>query len=241
MERIMLVEDDQQIIANISQTLRKWQYEPVVVKDWNRVAEEVAASQSDLVLCDITLPTFDGFYWIQEVRKKSAVPIIVISAADIDANVMHAVSAGADDYIMKPFSGAVLLAKIQAILRRNKPQVGRQLAFAGASFNSLTNELVKDGQAVQLTPTEGAMLQILLRQKGQAIHVQVLLIFFFPLAGGLLNMLIAAPAVKKVLYEFSIYNSAMMLKVAFWVTVAVFAFYLAIYAITTRVYRRIVG
>ena len=130
MERIMLVEDDQQIIANISQTLRKWQYEPVVVKD---------------------------------------------------------------------------------------------------------------GQAVQLTPTEGAMLQILLRQNGQAIHVQVLLIFFFPLAGGLLNMLIAAPAVKKVLYEFSIYNSAMMLKVAFWVTVAVFAFYLAIYAITTRVYRRIDG
>lgn len=175
MERIMLVEDDQQIIANISQTLRKWQYEPVVVKDWNRVAEEVAASQPDLVLCDITLPTFDGFYWIQEVRKKSAVPIIVISAADIDANVMHAVSAGADDYIMKPFSGAVLLAKIQAILRRNKQQVGRQLAFAGASFNSLTNELVKDGQAVQLTPTEGAMLQILLRQKGQAVSKREIL------------------------------------------------------------------
>ena len=175
MERIMLVEDDQQIIANISQTLRKWQYEPVVVKDWNRVAEEVVASQPDLVLCDITLPTFDGFYWIQGVRKKSAVPIIVISAADIDANVMHAVSSGADDYIMKPFSGAVLLAKIQAILRRNKPQVGRQLAFAGASFNSLTNELVKDGQAVQLTPTEGAMLQILLRQKGQAVSKREIL------------------------------------------------------------------
>lgn len=175
MERIMLVEDDRQIIANISQTLRKWQYEPVVVKDWNRVAEEAIASQPDLVLCDITLPTFDGFYWIQEVRKKSAVPIIVISAADIDANVMHAVSAGADDYIMKPFSGAVLLAKIQAILRRNKPQVGRQLAFAGASFNSLTNELAKDGQAVQLTPTEGAMLQILLRQKGQAVSKREIL------------------------------------------------------------------
>ena len=175
MERIMLVEDDRQIIANISQTLRKWQYEPVVVKDWNRVAEEALASQPDLVLCDITLPTFDGFYWIQEVRKKSAVPIIVISAADIDANVMHAVSAGADDYIMKPFSGAVLLAKIQAILRRNKPQVGRQLAFAGASFNSLTNELAKDGQAVQLTPTEGAMLQILLRQKGQAVSKREIL------------------------------------------------------------------
>ncbi|WP_302187632.1 response regulator transcription factor [uncultured Lactobacillus sp.] len=175
MERIMLVEDDRQIIANISQTLRKWQYEPVVVKDWNRVAEEAVASQPDLVLCDITLPTFDGFYWIQEVRKKSAVPIIVISAADIDANVMHAVSAGADDYIMKPFSGAVLLAKIQAILRRNKPQVGRQLAFAGASFNSLTNELAKDGQAVQLTPTEGAMLQILLRQKGQAVSKREIL------------------------------------------------------------------
>lgn len=175
MERIMLVEDDRQIIANISQTLRKWQYEPVVVKDWNRVAEEAVASQPDLVLCDITLPTFDGFYWIQEVGKKSAVPIIVISAADIDANVMHAVSAGADDYIMKPFSGAVLLAKIQAILRRNKPQVGRQLAFAGASFNSLTNELAKDGQAVQLTPTEGAMLQILLRQKGQAVSKREIL------------------------------------------------------------------
>ncbi len=175
METIMLVEDDQQIIANVSQTLQKWQYEPVVVKDWTKVAEEVTENQPDLVLCDITLPTFDGFYWIQEVRKKSPVPIIVISAADIDANVMHAVSAGADDYIMKPFSGAVLLAKIQALLRRNKPQRSQPLALAGASFNSLTNELAKGGGVVQLTPTEGAMLQILLLQRGQVVSKREIL------------------------------------------------------------------
>ena len=120
MAKIFIVEDNPDIIHSTTQELNKWQHDVITVNDWQNVANEILATSPDLVLFDITLPTFDGFYWIQEVRKHSQVPIIVISAAEIDTNVMHAVAAGADDYIMKPFAMTVLLAKIQALLRRNK-------------------------------------------------------------------------------------------------------------------------
>lgn len=118
MAKIFIVEDNPDIIHSTTQELNKWQHDVITVNNWQNVANEILATNPDLVLFDITLPTFDGFYWIQEVRKHSQVPIIVISAAEIDTNVMHAVAAGADDYIMKPFAMTVLLAKIQALLRR---------------------------------------------------------------------------------------------------------------------------
>ena len=107
------------MVAAVTAELKKWQHQVVTVNNWQAVADEVAMAQPDLILFGLTLPSFDGFYWIQEVRKTCQAPIIVISAADIDSNVMHAVAAGADDYLMKPFSLTVLLAKIQAQLRRH--------------------------------------------------------------------------------------------------------------------------
>ena len=97
------------MVAAVTAELKKWQHQVVTVNNWQAVADEVAMAQPDLILFGLTLPSFDGFYWIQEVRKTCQAPIIVISAADIDSNVMHAVAAGADDYLMKPFSLTVLL------------------------------------------------------------------------------------------------------------------------------------
>lgn len=122
MAEIFIVEDNPQIIGAVTKELAKWQHSVTTVQDWQEVTTEIMAAQPDLVLFDITLPSFDGFYWIQDLRKQSQVPIIVISAADIDSNVMHAVAAGADDYLMKPFSMTVLLAKVQALLRRNRQE-----------------------------------------------------------------------------------------------------------------------
>lgn len=102
MAEIFIVEDNPQIIGAVTKELAKWQHSVTTVQDWQEVTTEIMAAQPDLVLFDITLPSFDGFYWIQDLRKQSQVPIIVISAADIDSNVMHAVAAGADDYLMKP-------------------------------------------------------------------------------------------------------------------------------------------
>lgn len=142
MAKIFIVEDNQQIIRNVTDELSKWQHSVATVDDWQDVTGEIMATQPDLVIFDITLPSFDGFYWIQDLRKHSQVPIIVISAADIDSNVMHAVAAGADDYLMKPFSMTVLLAKVQALLRRNRQEGNAtQVEWDNNYFNTLTNEV----------------------------------------------------------------------------------------------------
>lgn len=176
MAKIFIVEDNPDIIHSTTQELNKWQHDVITVNDWQNVANEILATNLDLVLFDITLPTFDGFYWIQEVRKHSQVPIIVISAAEIDTNVMHAVAAGADDYIMKPFSMTVLLAKIQAFLRRNKQTTdAEEIMWDHNSFNPLTNILTNENGTAQLTPTEGAMLQVLLSNRNKTVSKEQLL------------------------------------------------------------------
>ena len=130
------------MVAAVTAELKKWQHQVVTVNNWQAVAGEVATAQPDLILFGLTLPSFDGFYWIQEVRKTCQAPIIVISAADIDSNVMHAVAAGADDYLMKPFSLTVLLAKIQAQLRRHTTdQRESQVHWGNNQLNPLTGQL----------------------------------------------------------------------------------------------------
>lgn len=130
------------MVAAVAAELKKWQHQVVTVNNWQAVADEVAMAQPDLILFGLTLPSFDGFYWIQEVRKTCQAPIIVISAADIDSNVMHAVAAGADDYLMKPFSLTVLLAKIQAQLRRHTTdQRESQVHWGNNQLNPLTGQL----------------------------------------------------------------------------------------------------
>lgn len=176
MAKIFIVEDNPDIIHSTAQELNKWQHDVITINDWQNVANEIIDANPDLVLFDITLPTFDGFYWIQEVRKHSQVPIIVISAAEIDTNVMHAVAAGADDYIMKPFAMTVLLAKIQALLRRNKQTTdAEKIMWDHNSFNSLTNILTNENGTAQLTPTEGAMLQVLLSHRNKIVSKEQLL------------------------------------------------------------------
>lgn len=176
MAKIFIVEDNPQIIQAITGELAKWQHSVVTVKDWQNVTKEIMTTQPDLVLFDITLPSFDGFYWIQDLRKHSLVPIIVISAADIDSNVMHAVAAGADDYLMKPFSMTVLLAKVQALLRRNRQEdQTTQVDWDDNHFNTLTNKVQNASGQAQLTPTEGALLQVLLSHRNQTVSKMTLL------------------------------------------------------------------
>lgn len=176
MAKVFIVEDNPDIIHSTTQELNKWQHDVITVNNWQNVANEILATNPDLVLFDITLPTFDGFYWIQEVRKHSQVPIIVISAAEIDTNVMHAVAAGADDYIMKPFAMTVLLAKIQALLRRNKQTTdAEEIMWDHNSFNPLTNILTNENGTAQLTPTEGSMLQVLLSHRNKTVSKEQLL------------------------------------------------------------------
>lgn len=173
---IYLIEDNPTLIAMIKKQLGKWKYQVVSVNDWDHVNDEISTVEPDLILCDITLPTFDGFYWMQKARQITDAPIIVISAANIDSNIMHAVASGADDYLMKPFSSTVLVAKIQALLRRRSQSENNNLiCWEDNKFNRLTDELSNSNGNVELTPTEGALIAVLADHHGQTVAKQQLL------------------------------------------------------------------
>ena len=118
MYKVMIVEDDEIISNSIAGYLNKWQYTTHEVSNFQNVITEFVEEKPDIVLMDINLPYFDGYYFCEEIRKISKVPIIFISSASDDMNIVMAMNIGADDFIEKPFKLVVLKAKIEALLRR---------------------------------------------------------------------------------------------------------------------------
>lgn len=171
MAKIFLIEDDQMIITTVKETLEKWNYQVAIVKDWQNVAQEVLNFAPDLILMDITLPTFDGFYWTQKIRAFAKTPILFVSGGELDPNAVMALALGADDYIVKPFSLNVLLAKIKVLLKRYAPneQLEQILAFEDYQLNLLTNTLTRQQQNLRLTPTEALILRLLFNANGQTV------------------------------------------------------------------------
>ena len=119
MFKIMIVEDDQTISGLIADNLKKWQFDPVVITDFNAVFDDFLQEKPHLVLLDINLPVFDGYYWCQKIRETSKVPIIFISSRNTNMDMIMAMNMGADDFVTKPFEIDVLIAKINALLRRS--------------------------------------------------------------------------------------------------------------------------
>jgi len=118
MQKIMIVEDDEIIASSIKKHLEKWNYDVFVVNDFENVLEDFRNYEPLLILLDISLPYYNGYYWCQEIRKESEVPIIFISSTSENMYIVMAMNMGADDFINKPFDLTVLTAKLQAILRR---------------------------------------------------------------------------------------------------------------------------
>ena len=118
MYRIFIVEDDPGLAEGIAQMVRAWGMDARVAGDFRRVAQEFAEYQPHLAVLDISLPFFNGYYWCQEIRKFSKVPLLFLSSAADNMNIVMAMNLGADDFVAKPFDAGVLTAKIQALLRR---------------------------------------------------------------------------------------------------------------------------
>ena len=133
---------------------------------------DLQQSKPQIVLMDITLPTFDGFYWTQKIREVSDVSIIFISAAQMDPNAIRAIAIGADDYLVKPFTSNVLIAKIQAVLRRTQQNLTQVLTFEDYQLSILKNELRYHDQTVKLTPTKGVILRLLFINANQTVTKQ---------------------------------------------------------------------
>lgn len=169
--RIFIVEDDAAITGVLERQLTKWGYDVQAAADFNRILEQFQAYKPHLVLLDISLPFFDGYYWCGEIRKISKTPIIFISSAGDDMNLVMALSLGADDFIAKPFRLEVATAKIQALLRRTYAFGGEPecLTRGGVTLNLTEATLTYGDSAADLTKNEFKILQVLMGQCGATV------------------------------------------------------------------------
>ncbi|MEG3265188.1 response regulator transcription factor [Streptococcus suis] len=177
MQKILLIEDDKTISQLVAKNLINWGYQVQEVKDFQMVLEQMEEFQPHLILLDIGLPFFNGYYWCQEIRKTSRVPIMFLSSHDQPMDIVMAINMGADDYVTKPFEMTVLLAKIQGLLRRTYDFVGEQslLWFEEISLDLKTMQ-VSYGQVVEeLTRNEFQILRVLFEHGKEVVSREELM------------------------------------------------------------------
>lgn len=171
MYKLLIVEDDIGIAEAIKTQAEMWELEVCIVDNFRCVLQEFVQFQPHIVLLDIGLPFFDGYHWCGEIRKISNVPIIFISSASDNMNIVMAVNMGADDFIAKPFDQSVLMAKVQAILRRTYDFSSSLpvLEHRGAFLNTGDNTLTYNGEKIELTKNEYRILLCLMESKGKVV------------------------------------------------------------------------
>lgn len=177
MYKIMIIEDDSGLSAAIKQQLEVWGYEAVCTKNFQRVTEEFIQCDPHLVLVDIMLPFFNGYHWCSEIRKISNVPVIFISSAYDNMNIVMAMNMGGDDFIPKPIDLGVMTAKIGAVLRRAYDMSGKipVLEHKGAVLNLNDMSLSYKGESLQLTKNDFKILQTLMENKGKVVSRETLM------------------------------------------------------------------
>lgn len=171
MYKLLIVEDDRGIAEAIKTQAEMWELEVCIVENFRCVLQDFAQFQPHIVLLDIGLPFFDGYHWCGEIRKISNVPIIFISSASDNMNIVMAVNMGADDFIAKPFDQSVLMAKVQAILRRTYDFSSSLPVFEhrGAFLNTGDNTLTYKDEKIELTKNEYRILLCLMESKGKVV------------------------------------------------------------------------
>ena len=177
MYKIFIVEDDKGISDGIVNCLGNCGMEGRAVSDFMKVIEEVNEYEPHLIIMDITLPYMGGYHWCQEIRKTSSVPIIFISSATDNMNIIMAINMGADDFIAKPFDQSVLIAKVTALLRRTYDfsQASATLEVAGAVLNTNNNTLTYNGTEIDLARNEYRILLTLVQNKNKVVSREKLM------------------------------------------------------------------
>ncbi|MCH1642284.1 response regulator transcription factor [Paenibacillus timonensis] len=177
---ILIVEDDAKMAGMLSGHIEKYGYYAVQVSDFGRVLDEFRASAPDMVLLDVNLPKFDGFYWCRQIRGLSTCPILFLSARDSGMDQVMALDNGADDYITKPFSYDVVMAKIRSHLRRaygdySARQEERTVSAAGLVLYPERFTVTNGETSVLLTQKEALLLEALLQKAGRVVSREKLL------------------------------------------------------------------
>lgn len=177
MYKILIVEDDRGIAEAIKTQAERWELNAICVHDFRNVLSEFSDYNPHLILLDISLPFFNGYYWCGEIRKISKVPIIFISSASDNMNIVMAMNMGADDFIAKPFDQSVLMAKIQAMLRRTYDFAASVpvLEHRSAILNTGDNTLTYRDNKISLTKNEYRILLALMENKGKIVSREKLM------------------------------------------------------------------
>ncbi|MFK4565570.1 two-component system response regulator SapR [Enterococcus sp. UD-01] len=178
MAKIMIVEDEATIRELISEELQKWQFDTFGTTDFNQVLDDFQREEPQLILMDINLPVFDGYYWCQKIREVSKVPIIFISSRNTNMDMIMAMNMGADDFVTKPFQVDVLIAKINALLRRsyNYSEVGSEvMTHNGITLNVDNGSMEINGEVIDLSKNEYRLLYILIKKHGKILTREKLL------------------------------------------------------------------
>lgn len=169
--KIMIIEDDASLAREIGLSLEKWQYEIVVVDQFDDILQEFMEVRPQLVLMDINLPCHDGFYWCSQIRQVSKVPVIYISSRDDDCDKIMAIAQGGDDYVEKPLRMELLRAKIEAMLRRTYEYKVRERIYldAGLCYDYAVQSLYYIKQEIDLTKSERRLFARLVESRPDVV------------------------------------------------------------------------
>ena len=177
MYRLLIVEDDRGIAEGVREQAEAWDITAHIITDFHNVMAEFSRFDPHIVLLDISLPFFNGYHWCGEIRRVSNVPVIFISSAADNMNMIMAMNMGADDFIAKPFDGSVLIAKIQALLRRTydfAPSVP-VLEHKGAMLNTGDGSFLYKNEKIPLSKNEYRILLHLMKNKGKVVSREKLM------------------------------------------------------------------
>lgn len=172
MYKILIIEDDMTLFHEVKERLSQWSFDVYGISDFGNVLQEFTEIKPDLVIVDIQLPKYDGFHWCRNIRTHSNVPIIFLSSRDHPMDMVMAMQLGADDYVQKPFHFDVLIAKIQALLRRVHDYNAEGIilkTWCGATIDFESNTVTNEDGAVELTKNELFILKTLVERKNKVV------------------------------------------------------------------------
>lgn len=171
MKKILIIEDDLNVARELSISLKKWSFEVDIIKNFDNILKEVIDNKPSLILMDVNLPYYDGFYWCEKIREVSKVPIIFLSSRDSNMDIIMGINNGGDDYITKPFSTEVLISKINALLRRSYDYNNSDTLIY---YNDAVLDIEKcifryDDKEIELTKNEIKILSLLIKNKEKVV------------------------------------------------------------------------
>ena len=168
--KIFIIEDEEKIRLELSTFLNRYGYETSYSTDFENIVDMSLKEEPDIILLDINLPYYDGYYICREIRRKSNVPIIVVTSRNSEVDELMSMNLGADDFITKPYNTQILLARIASIIRRTYQNLDSEVfEFKGLKYNMSTSEMTFDNKKCELTKNESKILFTLMKNKERIV------------------------------------------------------------------------